>query len=241
MRIIPVMDVAQGVVVHARGGERANYQPIQSTLSSSADPIHIAQAFQSRLGLKEPYVADLDALTGDEPQWEVLARLVETGRGLLVDAGVRDVERAVRLARLGVQRIVVALECLREWSILERSLEALGPERIVFSLDLRGGRPMLAPGWRERIRDVHALTDGAVASGVRTLIVLDVADVGQGAGCSTLGLCQAIRKRHPGLAIITGGGVRQAGDLRAFREAGVSAALVATALHTGQITASDLA
>src|SRR5262245_5867896 len=157
LRIIPVLDVVQGVVVHARGGQRQTYQPIQSTLTPSADPVQVAQAFRVHTGTNELYVADLDALAGREPQWQLLTRLVEAGHELLVDAGVRDVGRATRLASLGVQHVIVALECLPDWSVLGDAIASLGAERIVFSLDLRAGQPILAPRW-SGAREVDALT-----------------------------------------------------------------------------------
>ena len=64
------------------------------------------------------------------------------------------------------------------------------------------------------------------------MIVLDLAGVGAEAGVPTIPLCQRLRAVHgPEIEIITGGGVRNADDLRALEAAGVDGVLVASALH----------
>ncbi|MFN0054482.1 MAG: HisA/HisF-related TIM barrel protein, partial [Planctomycetales bacterium] len=64
--------------------------------------------------------------------------------------------------------------------------------------------------------------------------------VGVNAGVSTLELCRAIQDRHPGLPLVTGGGVRDAGDLELLANAGIAEVLVASALHDGRLTRADL-
>ena len=74
------------------------------------------------------------------------------------------------------------------------------------------------------------------ALGVRRLLVLDLERVGIGTGIGTEALCESIKQSCPGLEVWAGGGVRDAGDLSRLREAGVEAALVASALHDEAIT-----
>jgi phosphoribosylformimino-5-aminoimidazole carboxamide ribotide isomerase len=71
--------------------------------------------------------------------------------------------------------------------------------------------------------------------------VLDLAGVGMDAGVAALALCRQLRQKHPQLELISGGGVRGREDLHALAEAGCNAALVASALHDGRLTAGDLA
>jgi phosphoribosylformimino-5-aminoimidazole carboxamide ribotide isomerase len=62
VKIIPVIDVLGGRVVHAVRGRRKEYQPLKSTLCASTDPVDVAAALKA-LGFGELYVADLDAIT----------------------------------------------------------------------------------------------------------------------------------------------------------------------------------
>ena len=54
------------------------------------------------------------------------------------------------------------------------------------------------------------------------------------------GVLRELHARLPSLELLAGGGVRDAGDLRALARAGAAGALVATALHGGAIGAADL-
>src|SRR6478735_10495109 len=91
MRIIPVIDVADGVVVHATGGDRSAYRPIVSPLAPTPDPVAVAHALSRVTGAAEYYVADLDALTGKARQTAVVAALVSQLKcDVWLDAGVSD-------------------------------------------------------------------------------------------------------------------------------------------------------
>ena len=94
MRILPVLDLKAGQVVHGIAGRRAEYRPIVSRLTASADPRDVAVAFVTQLGLKELYVADLDAIAGAPPALATFAALRALGCALWVDAGLRTAAQA---------------------------------------------------------------------------------------------------------------------------------------------------
>ena len=107
---------------------------------------------------------------------------------------------------------------------------------VIFSLDMTAGTPMTNPSdWPDPTPT--GLAETAIASGVRRLIVLDLAGVGTGTGPPTLELCQQIRSRHHAVELITGGGIRNQDDIAAAAAAGVDAVLVASALHDGSLLA----
>jgi phosphoribosylformimino-5-aminoimidazole carboxamide ribotide isomerase len=54
-------------------------------------------------------------------------------------------------------------------------------------------------------------------------------------------LCRELRGVYPQLELLTGGGVRNVGDLRQLVASGCDAVLVASALHDGRLSAADLA
>ena len=80
MRVIGVIDLKDGVAVHAVRGERQSYRPVRSGLVEGADPVDVARALRDRLGLRELYVADLDAIAGGEGHDETLRALAARGR-----------------------------------------------------------------------------------------------------------------------------------------------------------------
>ena len=103
----------------------------------------------------------------------------------------------------------------------------------MLSLDLRADRVL------SRDADLAGLGAAEVLarlapSGMREVIVLDLARVGSGAG-PDVALLRDLWARFPELELLAGGGVRDAGDLRALAEAGAAGALVATAIHGGML------
>ncbi|MEX0712308.1 MAG: HisA/HisF-related TIM barrel protein [Pirellulales bacterium] len=245
MRVIPVIDLMGGLVVRGVGGERHLYRPIQTILAERPSPAEIGRAFAGDLHLHEAYVADLDAIAGAEPAWQTFGELAECGLELWVDAGIGTAEQARRLSDFSaagheLAGVIAGLETIEGPRALEQVLEVAGPGRVVFSLDLKAGAPLARwPAWQAS--DARQIADEVIDCGVRRLIVLDLAGVGMDAGVAALALCRELRQRHQQLELISGGGVRGPQDLRALAEAGCDAALVASALHDGRLTAGDLA
>jgi phosphoribosylformimino-5-aminoimidazole carboxamide ribotide isomerase len=246
MRVIPVIDIKGGQVVRGVAGRRQTYQPIQGELSPTADPADVALACVRTLLREHVYVADLDAIAGGLPSWQVLSSIAAAGLRLWVDAGIRGVAAARQLAEFPLdaagtttERVIVALETVDGPQAVEAVVRALGSERVAFSLDLNRGRPISAvPEWRGA--EPLAIVRQIAAIGVRQLIVLDLAHVGTGQGVGTLALCRQIAASTPGIEIAAGGGVSDVNDLFALDEAGVDVALVSSALHDGRIARADL-
>ena len=66
MRVVGVIDLKDGTAVHAVRGERERYRPVSSVIAGDdGDPLALARAFRSELGLDDLYVADLDAIGGE--------------------------------------------------------------------------------------------------------------------------------------------------------------------------------
>lgn len=246
MEVIPVIDLLNGQVVRGVGGRRDEYRPIVSSLALSAEPGVIAAALRAQFALPRLYVADLDAITRgkrDLPSWRAIAA---TGVSLLIDAGVRSAQEAAELADLLARefchaQFVIGLESLSRLDELAR-LSTSHPAVVaqaVFSLDLKAGVP-ITPDDNWKSKDPLQIAQEVERAGLRQLIVLDLADVGGGRGTSTLALVREIKEQIPNLQIIAGGGVRSALDLQQLKDAGASAALVASALHDGRLTPADL-
>lgn len=237
MRIIPVIDLMGGVVVRGVAGRRSEYRPIVSKLTSSAAPLDVARAFRDRFSFNEMYVADLDAIGGAKPAFAIYEQLRSAGFALWLDAGVRNRNQAATLAEAGIEQIVVGLETIDGPALLGQIGQDLGWDRIVFSLDLKAGRPLGdVSGWQGS--DAWSFAQQAIGLGVGRLIVLDLARVGVGEGTGTEELCRRLSRTHPRVEIIAGGGIRDQADIDRLAECGVGAVLLASALHDGLIKPS---
>lgn len=227
MKIVPVLDLKGGIVVHARGGQRAKYAPLRSRLVEGCEPVSVARALCAVCRTSDLYVADLDALGGepvDEPMLAALARVAQPW----VDAGATTAGRAAALARAGVARNVVGTESLVPGALTAPLLAQPSPP-LVLSVDVREGK-LISPDPELAGREPAAAVPLAKMLDVRELLVTDLARVGGGTGPS-LGAVAQVAAALPGVAIYAAGGVRDGEDLRALESAGVTGALIATALH----------
>jgi uncharacterized protein related to proFAR isomerase len=84
-----------------------------------------------------------------------------------------------------------------------------------------------------------ALVEDAVRAGVTAVIVLDLARVGSGDGVD-VDLGAEIRRAHPGLELLVGGGIASPDHLAGAAAAGYDGALVASALHDGTLDSATL-
>ena len=233
-QILPVLDLLNGIVVRGVGGRRDEYRPVESVLTASAKPLDVARAFRDQLGLTTLYVADLDGILHQRPNEIVFRQLVADDFELWIDGGLRSLDDARRLLNAGAAKVIVGLETLSEVRLLTTLIGEFGAERIVFSLDLQAGQPMLGEArWTDATP--LGIARAAIDIGITQLIVLDLASVGEQRGPSTLDLCHAIRQFAPDVRLITGGGVRNAADLEPLQAARIDGVLLATALHNGAI------
>ena len=249
MQIIPVLDLSGGVAVHAQAGDRPRYAPLTSDLTPDhpGDPVALLRAFHSVLGVHECYVADLDAIQGGALQRSLLRQLAEFHTGfagaLLVDAGTNQSGGALEVLSCGASEVVVGLETLQAFADLAGIVQVVGPSRLVFSLDLKLGAPILHPALQDAGGagpDPVSLAEQASAAGVTTLLLLDIGRIGTGCGVD-LGLLETLRRRFPETRLLAGGGVLTRRDLERMRDVGCDGALIASAIHAGRVTSTDLA
>lgn len=237
LRVIPVIDVLNGVVVHAVRGERDRYRPVNSILCGSSNPLDVALTFRS-LGFRELYVADLDAIMGGHPSLSLPEQLARTGLATMVDAGITNLADARALLATGTSRVVIGTETLTEPNFLKEAVDSFGGERIRLSLDMRNRRLLTRSSKLEELEPASAA--GLFRNmGVTSFIALDLARVGSLQGPDTH-LLETLVRTIPG-EILVGGGIRNSDDLRELQSLGVQGALIATSLHSGAITIQQLA
>ena len=238
MKVLPVLDVKNGLVVRGIAGRRDQYHPIVSQLTSSSDPFTVAHAIRNAFGLDQLYLADLDGILQQKPNFELYSQLIANDFDLLIDAGVRQPSEAIQLHVEGQIRVVVGLETCRSPDDLARIVARVS--NVTFSLDLQNGVPRYAADACEWGNDLNEIVQQIVQTNVTSILVLDLSDVGMATGGSTDSLCQSIRQKFPNIQLIAGGGVRSRDDLNRLNQLGVDAVLVASALHDGRLVRSDL-
>jgi len=242
-KVIPVLDVLHGQAVRAVGGMRSHYRPIRSRLHPGSEPLPIARAYRDQLGLDSLYVADLDAILGAEPNRSLYRELGSLGLDLWIDAGIEDASDARKLQDLLHVTLVLGLETIRGPKAVRRTLDLMGKDRVVLSLDLRDGAPLVADGAEWSSQEPITLGDELIALGVGRFLLLDLARVGTGRGTGTGALLRELREKaipDQPLEVSVGGGIATIEDVSRARSSGAAAVLIGSALHDGRITRSML-
>ncbi|WP_246722983.1 MULTISPECIES: HisA/HisF-related TIM barrel protein [Aureimonas] len=218
MRIVPVLDLMGGVVVHGRGGRREAYAPIRTPLGCADDAPDLAAGLVRAAGADTLYVADLDAIMGGALQRDLLARIGMRvpGVDIWVDGGFGAPGHAARLP--DGMRPVFGTE-----SLAPAAVEL--PSEAVLSLDFSAVGFLGGPSWLTACR-----------SWPTRVICMTMAAVGSGAG-PQIDTIRAVLDRAEGRDVYAAGGVRHADDLETLARQGCAGALVATALHDGRIGA----
>ena len=226
MEIIPVIDLKNGSVVHAKQGNRDDYQPLKSELCPSADIYTVVQTFVNIYKFKTIYIADLNAITGQQSH----AALIDTVLNMFpqvtfwLDVGYPLANRNL-LTRTNFVA-VLGSESFRDDTLAK--LKSFG-NAYILSLDFSiagelGAKSLFKKTelWPERI------------------IIMTLPRVGSNLGPDVEKL-QYYRNLYPKKTIIAAGGVRNYNDLQELTEIGVDHALIATALHNGQLSPQDIA
>lgn len=232
MHIIPVIDVRGGVVVAARGGDRDNYRPIETPLApGTSDPVAVTEGYRTLYPFPRLYMADLDGIAGRPANTGVVERLTHDlpDVELWIDHGANSTPSVAAMLALDPRAVVVVgSETLGgAGALAEIVREHAG--RMALSLDFKGDA-FLGPG---------ALLDRPDTWPSR-IIVMTLAAVGSDAGPDLARLAQIRGLAGPSREIYAAGGVRHLADCRALAVAGVTGALVASALHAGKLKAGDL-
>jgi phosphoribosylformimino-5-aminoimidazole carboxamide ribotide isomerase len=220
VELIPVIDLQEGLCVHAQKGLRHLYRPLAQFGDGLGTPHAVVLAYLALAPFRTLYFADLDALTGKPPQWALIESLAENFPELRfwVDAG--GIPPPAHLQ----ERItpIVGSESL------PRGLNDALSNDVILSLDyhqnaLLGGAEILnhADRWPRRV------------------ILMSLSLVGSLGGPDFPRL-DVFRSQHPGIQFFAAGGIRHAQDLEDLAALGVSGVLLATALHQGALDGATL-
>jgi phosphoribosylformimino-5-aminoimidazole carboxamide ribotide isomerase len=233
-----VIDLRQGLAVHAIAGHRDAYRPVIATGINDGDAIALAARYQ-RLGIQPLYIADIDAIQGNAPNRHLLASLASLSQQIFVDAGsaVTDIAKtkANTIAINDHCRWILPTECYHsaaQWAADCRGL--LSEHRVVMGLDITANQMRSRnqqPQSTDLIENIGPWIDQAMELGVDSFVLLDLSFVGTRQGAAVASQCKRIADVWPTARIISGGGIRDSIDVQAMVDAGCDLVLVGTALH----------
>jgi phosphoribosylformimino-5-aminoimidazole carboxamide ribotide isomerase len=222
VRCIFVLDIFNGEVVHAVRGERRRYEPIErfSRIVNTSKPMEVMQLIKP----KEVYVADLNRLMGSGENLPTIAEISKKAK-TMADIGIAE-EGDLDCLPLGAVPVLGTETA--SWKLME---EAVFFRDIVVSIDMKNRRiltrdPELMLSPPDIIRRLNGLP-------IERVILLELDRVGTSSGLDQDFLEKAVSASdHP---LILGGGVKGPEDLKTLEKMGFYGALVATAVHNGNL------
>lgn len=238
MQIVPVIDLLNGVVVHAKKGERQNYQAIASSLTSSSQPLDIVAALMSLHPFQQLYIADLNAIqklpnTRNNWQQNNLSTIATIAQHyphltLWLDAGISNQAEVDLWASLPI-RLILGSENFSSINQYLAIHQSIGTQSIL-SLDFmptgyQGPQELLASStyWPQDV------------------IIMSLAHVGTNQGINQPLLSKLKTQAGDNFNLYAAGGVRDIADLNTLESLKIQGALIATALHNKQFTKEQLA
>ena len=227
-----MIDLLNGVVVHAKQGERAQYRAIQSSLTSSSHPIDIVKSFMALYPFKTLYIADLNAIQKLNSKGQCHQQILEEIHQLFpqltlwIDAGINDADEAKKWQKSYTQ-LVLGSESFANFVQYQTLIAELN-NPYVLSLDFL---PQGYAGPAELMQDAQHWPE--------QMILMTLAQVGANIGVDNNAI-NAIAKKGQNHHIYAAGGIRDLNDLMQLRQLTIHGALIASALHNLQLSSQDL-
>ena len=223
MKLIPVIDLKDGIVVHAKYGQRDSYQPIHSVLSQQPDINSVLNGLLQLYAFDTLYIADLNAITNTGDNTEIIHHVLKHFPAITfwIDAG--------HIAPQTFPRNYIPV--LGSEYMNENSAAYLAQfhHQFILSLDhsANGARLGTTELWQEP------------KYWPKDVIIMTLARVGSSQGIASEEL-EHFSNAYPHRQFIAAGGVRNMNDVALLKKYNVKAVLLASAFHLGTISADDL-
>ena len=238
-RILPCLDVKAGRVVKG-----VNFVD----LKDAGDPVELAQAYNDA-GADELVFLDITATHEDRDIiFDVVYRTAEqVFIPLTVGGGIQSLETIKKLLRAGADKVSINSSAVRDPDFINRASDRFGAQCIVVAIDARRRDNSQNPGWDVYVRggrentglDALEWAADVAERGAGEILLTSMDADGTQAGYD-LELTRAIAQRV-GIPVIASGGAGTCDHIyQALTEGKAEAALLASLLHYGQLTVSEI-
>ena len=238
-RILPCLDVNAGRVV--KGVNFVN-------LRDAGDPVELAQRYDAA-GADELVFLDITAT--HEQRDTILDVVQRTAEQvfipLTVGGGIQSLEHIKHLLRAGADKVSINSGAVRNPDLINQASDRVGKQSIVVAIDARRRESRENPGWDVYVRggrentgiDAIAWAKEMEKRGAGELLVTSMDADGTQAGYDL----QLTRKISDAVTIpvVASGGAGNVHHIgEAFTEGKAEAALLASLLHYGQLTVTEI-
>lgn len=224
MLIIPAVDVMQGKCVRLVKGDPTKMKVYFD------NPVEAASRWADQ-GAQLIHLVDLDAAIGIGQNIETIGKIIEgVPVKTQVGGGIRTLEKAEKLLKLGASRVIFGTACILNSTLLEKAVKRFGSERVAAAVDTTGRGKVTFHGWRTKSEvDYLDLARSVELMGAGTIIFTSVNVDGTLKGPPIEQIRRVVSAvRTP---VVASGGIGSLKDLVNVARTGVEGTIVGTALY----------
>jgi imidazole glycerol-phosphate synthase subunit HisF len=238
-RILPCLDVKAGRVVKG-----VNFVELRD----AGDPVELAQAYNAA-GADELVFLDI---TATHEQRGIIFDIVQRTAEqvfipLTVGGGVNDVDIIKKLLRAGADKVSINSAAVRDPDFVSQAAKRFGDQCIVVAIDARRRVDPANPGWDVYVRggrentglDAVQWAKNVVDRGAGELLVTSMDADGTKSGYD-VELTRTLADLVSVPVIASGGAGNCQHIYEAVTDGGAEAALLASLLHYGELTVSEI-
>jgi phosphoribosylformimino-5-aminoimidazole carboxamide ribotide isomerase len=139
---------------------------------------------------------------------------------------------------MGVARVVLGTLAIEQPAVLSQAVTRWGAEQVAAGLDARAGLVQVR-GWQQSTPlSVLEAAQRMAQAGVTWLVFTDIARDGLQRGINLEATVQLARQS--GLKVVASGGVSQAADVQAVRQAGLAGGIIGRGLYEGMVKLNEV-
>ena len=231
MKIIPAIDLREGKCVQLRGGS------YDDELVRLDDPVSVAKSWKNK-GYKMLHVVDLDAATNRGSNREIIEELIDVfPENIQIGGGIREVDDISWLIDKGASAAMVGTKAVLDpkWRNL---IANKFPGKIIYCADVIADERIVVSGWKQDsgITLVKALDDISSLD-LFGVLITSIVQEGTMGGVDSALFEEATS--YSSLPIIAAGGIASYKDIEILKNAGVSSAVVGTAMYLNDFSIKD--
>jgi phosphoribosylformimino-5-aminoimidazole carboxamide ribotide isomerase len=234
MILLPAIDILGGRTVRLTQGS------FDEATMYDADPLDAARRW-AQAGARALHVVDLDGARAGEPaNLDHVRRIAaEVEVPIQVGGGLRSIDAIEKALSAGAARVVLGTAALADLDLLDEAVARVG-DRLVVSVDARGGRPA-SQGWTAELEvPVAEVFRRLGERGVRRFVYSSIERDGMLSG-PDLDAAREVARAVRG-SFIYSGGVSSVEDLRALaglRQVNLSGVIVGKALYEQRFSVGE--
>lgn len=228
MLVIPAIDIMGQQCVRLVKGHPMNVKVYFD------NPAEAAKLFETQ-GAELLHLVDLDAALGSGQNMGPIREILMNPRvKVQIGGGIRTLERAETLLRLGVVRVIFGTASIQNPEVVEETISRHGSNRVAVALDEREGKAAFH-GWQDESEiDYLDFARFIEAMGVGTIIFTTIDVDGTLKGPQVKKIARLVETVK--VPIIASGGVASLNDLAILADTDVEGVVVGTALYEGKFT-----